>query len=565
MRKDLKCSVAKLLQALLVMPLLLLLTACATERHASLKLSEGESLSSERFHLGSHSFPISTQSDEAQLAFNRGLTLAYAFSHAASEQEFRRAAMLDPANPMPWWGVALVNGPHINYPAVPPEKAKVAWDALTRAQQLKANGSQIEKDLIAALSARYAEKQPEDRSSLDKAYAVEMKKVWGRYPSNADIATLYAEALMDLHPWDLWKADGAPQPWTPEIVSVLETAMKLNPSHPGAHHLYIHTVEASTTPERGVPSADTLMTLVPGASHLVHMPAHIYLRVGRLDDAALANENAILADDEFRKAHPRPGFYALYMAHNNHFLSFVRMMQGNYDKALAAARGMIDGVPPNFLEEYGPIADGYMVITHEVMMRFGKWNELLAEPRPPQGLPIAEAMWRFSRAVALTALDRHAEAKKERVLFLQAVKRVPADATFGNNKGSDLLRVARLVLDGEMAARQNRFDDAIKSLTTAARLEDRLRYDEPPDWILPVRHTLGITLLRAGKANEAEKAYREDLSKFPNNGWSLYGLSRALDLQGRSDEAQTYRAQFQQAWDESDTQIASSCMCQPGV
>jgi tetratricopeptide (TPR) repeat protein len=338
--------------------------------------------------------------------------------------------------------------------------------------------------------------------------------------------------------------------------------MKLNPRHPGAHHLYIHSVEASNRPEKGVVSADTLMELVPGAGHLVHMPAHIYLRVGRWEEAAQANINATKADAEFRKANSQPGFYAVYMLHNHHFLSFVRMMQGQHGAALEAARSMVAGVPEDFMREFGPIADGYMAIVYEVQMRFGKWEELLAEPAPPAHLPLANALWRFSRATALNALDRRKEAQDERRQFLSAVTEVPSDATFGNNDAHTLLQLARHVLDGEIAAREKRYSAALRELYAAKRIEDTLMYDEPPDWILPVRHTLGATLLSAGKAAEAEAVYREDLKNFPKNGWSLYGLSRALALQGKEAEASEVRREFAREWADADTQIASSCLCQ---
>jgi tetratricopeptide (TPR) repeat protein len=522
-------------------------------------------LNSNRFDLGRHTFPIATNVSEAQKAFDRGLTLAYAFSHGAAEKEFRRAAELDPLSPMPWWGVALVNGPHINNPQVPPDKAMVAWEALSTARRLRANGNELENSLIDALSVRYDRKQPKDRSRLDRAYAAAMKKVWSRYSHDADIATLYAEALMDLHPWDLWTHSGEPKAWTPEIVRTLEQAMTLNPAHPGALHLYIHVVEASDNPERGLAAADQLGDLVPGAGHLVHMPAHIYLRVGRWDSAAMANERAILADAEFRKTNPQPGFYAVYMLHNRHFLAFVRMMQGQKAAALKAAREMIDSIPAGFLEEYGPVADGFLALPYEVLMRFGDWNQILLEPEPSTQFPLSYALWRFARASALMALDRTGEAKAERMLFDAAARRVPEEATFGNNRAKDILKIAEYVLNGESAAREKHFDAALTSLRDAVRLEDTLMYDEPPDWILPARHALGITLLRVGRADEAEKIYREDLKRFPANGWSLFGLGRALLWQSKAAEAEAVMEQFSKEWKGADIKIQSSCLCQPGV
>ncbi len=539
------------------------LLACATDKKPSpgdLPLSNGEN-----FNLGDHSFPISTSSSEAQSAFDRGLTLSYAFSHAAAEREFRRAAELDPKAPMPWWGVALVNGPHINYPLVPENKAKTAWEALGQATKRLSNANALEKDLIHALSTRYVEHQGEDRSKLDQAYAQAMKTLWFRYPKNADIGTFYAEALMDLHPWDLYNKDGSSKAWTPEIVNTLEQAISLNNNHPGANHLYIHAVEGSTSPERAVRSADLLQTLVPGAGHLVHMPAHIYLRVGRWEDAAKANEQAILADEEFRKSNSKPGFYAIYMTHNQHFLSFVYMMQGKREAALKSTREMLAAIPPEFLRDYGPIADGFMAVEYEVLMRFGEWNQILSKPEPPKDRPLAYALWRFTRVSAFTALDRFAEAKEERKKFLAATNQVPKEATFGNNSAHTLLKIALHVMDGEIAARENQFDKAISSLQQAKQIEDSLLYDEPPDWILPVRHTLGATLLRAGKYAQAENVYREDLKKFPGNGWSLYGLGRALALQKRTSEMATIEEEFRKAWAGADTTINASCLCQEGV
>lgn len=521
--------------------------------------------SSAKLHLGNHIFPISTNSQEAQAAFNTGLTLTYGFSHVAAEREFRRAAKLDPNAAMPWWGVALVNGPHINYPIVPEARAKVAWEALTQAKQRISTASPLEQELINALSSRYVEKQPSDRSSLDKAYAASMKKVWLRHPTNADIATLYAESLMDLHPWDLFDNKGVAKPWTPEIIQTIEGAMKLNPVHPGAHHLYIHAVEASNLPERGLRSADLLGTLVPGSGHLVHMPAHIYLRVGQWPKAAKSNEDAIVADREFTKIYPNQGFYALYMLHNRHFLTFVHMMQGRKEDALKISRDMIATVPEDFLRDYGAVADGFMALTLEVLMRFGEWEAILKEPAPSNNQPFARSMWRFVRSSAYTALDKPVEAKAEKELFLAAVREVPADATFGNNEAHKLLKIAQNVLDGEMAARANKFDQAIKFLNAAITIEDTLLYDEPPDWILPVRHSMGITLLRAGKPREAELVYREDLHKFPKNGWSLYGLSRALHLQGDENGAAQVMREFKDEWAMADTTIGASCLCQPSV
>ncbi len=515
--------------------------------------------------LGSHTYRITTSSPEAQRAFDRGLILAYGFAHAAAEREFREAARLDPGCAMAWWGGALVNGPHINFPSVPPDHARVAWDALSRARRLASGAGGTERALIEALANRYAEVEPEDRAPLDRAYADAMREVWRAHPGDADVATLFAEAMMDLRPWDLWTADGRPQPGTEEILSTLRRALEIDPSHPGANHLYVHAVEASPHPEWGIDAADRLRALVPGAGHLVHMPSHIYARVGRWDDAVTANLRAIEVDAAYRKAHPEPGFYAMYMAHDQHFLAYAATMEGRSERALAAARAMVAGVPASFLRDYAPIADGYMAIVPEVLVRFGRWEEVLAEPEPAPSLPLARALRRFTRAVALTGLGRMEEAETERGAFGKAAAAVPKDGTFGNNRAADVLAVASSVLDGEMAAKRGRLDDAVRILERGARLEDGLRYDEPPDWMQPVRHTLGAVLLRAGRYAEAERAYREDLERHPGNGWSLYGLGRALRLQRKDTEAATFEARFERIWAGADVRLGSSCYCQPGV
>ena len=526
-----------------------LLAACASLRFAG---------------LGNHRFKITTGSRAAQRAFDRGLTLAYAFSYTAAEDEFRKAAAADPQCAMAWWGVALVNGPHLNFPLVPPDKARTAWEALTKARALAPKSSGREQALISALGKRHASPQPENRRPLDEAYADTMRNVWQSHPHDADIATLFAESMMDLRPWDLWQLDGKPQPGTHEIVTTLERALALNPRHPGANHLYIHALEASPAPERAVAAADRLRQLVPAAGHLVHMPAHIYARVGRWDDSATANLRAMKADSDYRARHPQPGFYAKYMAHNAHFYAYTAMMQGRSAEAVRYARQMVRDIPQDYLKEFGPVADGLMIFTSEVLMRFGRWDEVLVEPEPPANLPLSRALWHYTRTVALIALDRHEEALKEQAAFHAAVARVPKDAAFGNNPAHELLAIATHVINGEMAAKKQRCGAAVASLRSAVELEDRLRYNEPPDWIQPVRHTLGAVLLRAGHHGEAETAYRADLVRYPRNGWSLFGLGRALRLQGKDVETAEIERQFRSAWAKADIRLHSTCFCQPG-
>jgi tetratricopeptide (TPR) repeat protein len=512
-------------------------------------------------NLGPHSFRITTKSTEAQRAFNRGLAWTYSFGHFAAEQEFRAALEVDPNCAMAWWGIALVNGPHINFPLVPPAKAAKAWEAITAARGLATNGSPLEKSLIDALSTRYANPQPADRAPLDQAYADAMREIWRANPDNADVATLFAEATMDLHPWNYWN-NGVAQPWTGEIVDALEAAMRLEPKHPGANHYYIHVIEASPTPERALSAAGRLRNLVPDSSHMVHMPAHVFIRVGQWEAAATANRKAMKADVRYRAAFPQPGFYGMYMAHNAHFLTFVAMMQGHSEEAIALSGQVVSDIPQDFLQDYGEIADGFMIFRSEVLMRFGRWEEILKEPEPAKEFLLARALWHFTRGVAFTGLGRMDEARNERALLRNAKATIPDDRVMGNNSAADLLSVAALTLDGEMLAKEDKFDEAVARLREAVQLEDKLVYDEPPDWIQPVRHTLGAVLMRADRAPEAEAVYREDLKVYPENGWSLMGLRDALAAEGNTAEAANVDKRFRKQWAKADIAPPSTCYCQ---
>lgn len=519
----------------------------------------------DEFHFGTHHFEISGATPEVQQAFDQGLRFTYAFNYEAAEKEFYRAARLQPECAMAWWGIAFVNGPHINFPLVPVPRAERAFQAITTATKFAAHAAPRERALIRALSLRYSANPLAERAPLDLAYAQAMREVWHENRDDADIGNLFAQSMMDLRPWDLWTLNGTPQPGTEEILATLEAVLQINPDHPGANHQYIHAIEASPHPEKGVPAADRLRTLVPGAGHLAHMPAHIYARVGRWQDASAANERAIAADSIYRRDNPRPGFYAVYMAHNHHFLAFSAMMRGQQALALRSARELVEQMPDEFLDAYGPVADGFTIFVSEVLMRFGKWQEILDQPRPRRQLPFAMAMWHFTRASAYVALNRITEARDEQKRLDAAIRKVPEDAFFGNNPARPLLAIAHQVLAGEMAAQQNDFPEAIKHLRNAIMVEDSLRYDEPPDWIQPVRHSLGIVLLRARQYAEAELVYREDLKRWPANGWSLFGLSRALELQGRKAESVEVARQFTEAWKDSDISIRGTCLCQPGV
>ncbi|MCB9866529.1 MAG: hypothetical protein H6816_07845 [Phycisphaerales bacterium] len=513
--------------------------------------------------MGPHHRTVATSSRMAQRYFDQGLTWAYAFNHDEAIRSFKEAARRDPGLAIAWWGVALCNGPHINNPVVTPERARAAWKAVEKARRLSINAAPVEQALIEALSARYALPQPEDRHALDQAYADAMAKVHEQYPLDPDVGTLYAEALMDLRPWDLWTQAGEPQPGTETILAVLEDALRLDPENPGANHLYIHAVEASPHPERANEEADRLRDLVPASGHLVHMPSHIDVLTGRWRQAEEQNLKAIEADARYRQRSPEQGFYRVYMLHNHHMLCFAAMMEGREEQALAAARDVVRGVPADYLRDNAAFVDPYMGAVYDVEKRFGDWDAILAEPAPPAKLPITMAMWRFSRGLAYAARGEVAAAEQEQAAFLRAADDVPADALMAINPAHEILRLAGRMLTAEIALGRGEIDACVAELRAAVAIEDSLRYMEPPEWMQPVRHTLGAVLLDAHRFAEAEQVYREDLDAWPNNGWSLYGLSRSLEGQGKNAEAKEYAAQFRKAWSRADAPIRSSCACVP--
>ncbi len=516
---------------------------------------------------GSHARPVTTRSTEAQRYFDQGLAFLYAFNHDEAIRSFQAATRLDPACAMAWWGIATAAGPHINFPLVPEPRAKLAWEAVLEARKHAAAATPVEQALIAAVARRYAAPPVADRAPLDQAYADEMRAVWGRFPQDADVGALFAEALMDLRPWDLWKQDTRePQPGTAEVVATLERVLELDPRHPLGLHLYIHAIEASRHPEKARAVSDRLRDLMPGVGHMLHMPSHIDVLLGRWHDAVKANDRAIVADLAYRARGGVPqGFIWLYNAHNRHMLAFAAMMTGQRDLALRHVNAMVAEWPAEFVADYGPLVDYFYAAPVEVMVRFGMWEEILARPLPAESLPISRAMAHAARGIAHAALDRTAAARAEQQLFAAARAKVAADATYGNNAGRDILAVAEPMLDGEILFREGRTDAGLQRLRDAVAAESRLRYDEPPDWIIPVRHALGAALLQVGRVQEAEQVYRDDLARWPGNGWSLFGLTRALRIQHRNEEADGYDRQFREVWRFADLEIKSSCLCQPGV
>ncbi len=511
--------------------------------------------------MGTHARRVTTSSPEAQKYFNQGLVWTFAFNHDEAIRSFTQAARLDPDCAMAWWGIALCHGPHINNAEVTEASSLAACEALQKALASAPLAGAVEQELITALSKRYACPPPADRKPLDQAYATAMREVWKRHPTDTDIGILYAEAMMDLRPWDLWTKDGKAQPGTEEIVAVLEEVLRLDPAHPGANHLYIHAVEASPQPLRALTAADRLRNLVPSAGHLVHMPAHIDIHAGQWKQASDTNERAIKADQKYRALSPKQDFYRMYMAHNHQFLTFSMMMEGRSNTALKEARAMVASIPSDWAKENMGIADGAMLYPIEVQMRFGRWDDVLREPAPATYFPIATSFWHFARGIAYAAQGHLPEAEREQAAFREAVKHVPQDARVGNSPAYKVLTVAEQMLVGEVEFRRRNIDASVAALRKAIAAEDDLNYDEPPDWLQPVRHTLGAVLVSAGRYPEAEAVYREDLKRWPENGWSLYGLASALRRGGSPAEADRVEKRFREAWKRADVRIGSSCLC----
>ena len=516
--------------------------------------------------LGSYSRKITTSSAEAQRYFDQGLGFLHGFNHRAAIRAFQQAAELDPGCAMTHWGIALACGPHINSTTVPPPAAELAGKELELAEKTVGNASPVEWALIDALRERYATPQPEDRSGLDRAYADAMRQVWKKYPKDPEVGALFAEAMMNLRPWDQWTPDGKPQPGTEEIISTLDAVLKLNQNHPLANHLYIHAVEASPHPERAFAAADRLRNLQPGLAHNVHMPSHIDIRTGQWLKAVDANAKAVEADQRYRKIFGADkGFLNVYIAHNRHMLAYAAMMTGQRHLAMKHIRAMVAELPPDFLKENALQAEGNVAMPLEVMVRFGLWDEILAEPEK-----YTEMMWftrafhHAARAIAYAAKGDAVNARKAQSVFSQRAKLVPKEDFMSNNSCEALLGVVMPMVEGEILIAEGKIDTGIEQLRGAVRKEDGLRYDEPPGWLIPVRHSLGAVLMKQKRFAEAEQVYRDDLMRLPENGWSLLGLMESLRRQKKNgDELAQTEMKFERVWAKADLTIATSCLCQP--
>jgi len=507
--------------------------------------------------LGDLHHPITTTSPEAQKFFDQGLRLIYAFNHDEAVRAFTRASELDPKAPMPAWGVALALGPNINLD-VDPEREKAAYAAVQRARALASTAREDERAYIEALAHRYSDDPNADLKVLAVDYARAMHDVAAAHPDDLDAATLYAESLMDLNPWKLWNAQGQPAQGTEEIVATLEGVLRRDPRHLGANHYYIHAVEASPHPERALSCAARLPTLAPAAGHLVHMPAHVYMRTGDYAGATRANDAAVKADRAYLRAGaPADGVYPLlYLTHNFQFLSASSGMAGDSASADRAAAGVAANLAHAPLE--GPVlglVEYFMPTPYYVALRFGRWDRLTQMPAPDSRLAMTTTLWHFVRGVAFAATGARERAQVESAAFDEARTKVPPDTMLNLNRADDVFTIARAVLDARLAAAASDREGAVAAWRRAVEREDALAYDEPPAWYYPVRESLGAALYVAGRPAEAEAVFRDDLARNPRNGRSLFGLREALRAQGKTVAAAAVDREFRAAWSGADIQL----------
>ena len=507
--------------------------------------------------LGSHTFPVSTQNMLAQQYMNQGLNLSYAFNHAEAGRAFREAARLDPSLAMAYWGQALVLGPNINAPMEPKNEAS-ALEHVRKAASLAAAASPRERALIGALEKRYTGDASE-REANDKAYANAMREAHQRFPDDLDIAMLYVESVMDLNPWGYWMRDGYPREGIIEIVTLTEDVLRRNPRHPGATHMYIHLIEPTTTPERAAKAADTLLTLMPDAGHLIHMPSHIYLRIGRYDDAIKSNQRAIAADERYLARQREQGFYAMaYYPHNIHFLWAAATADGQSHLAIESARRSASMIDDAILKEM-PMTAVFRMVPYWALARFGKWEEILQEPAPPVSSAFLKGGWHYVRGLAFAAKRQLQQAEQELAALREIMKDESLDGKLlSPNTARAVLSIGPEVLAGEIAAARGQFNAAVAHLDRAVRLEDGLAYTEPPEWQAPPRLALGAILLEAGRPAEAETVYWEDLRRNRNNGWALYGLLQALRAQGKDELAARIEERFDKVWARADVKLGAS-------
>jgi tetratricopeptide (TPR) repeat protein len=505
--------------------------------------------------LGDWRRPVTTTSREAQAFFDQGLALTYGFNHDEAARSFAKAGALDPDCAMCWWGAAYALGPNYNFPMLP-ERAAAAWDALTRASAAAPTASPVERALIDALARRYPGPEyvaPEVMQAFNVAYADAMQEVAEQFPDDLDVQVLFAEAMMDVNPWQLWTPEGQPAPGTETIVATLEAVLAKAPNHPGANHYYIHAVEASPEPGRAEAAADRLPSLIPGAGHIVHMPAHIYQRIGRYADASAANLQAILVDRRYLDLVDPPGYYPFYISHNYGFLAYSASMEGRKAESYTAAREAAKHATQDLVCGM-PGMDFFWSEPLLVMVRFGMWDELLAEPKPDGKYQVLTALWHHAHGMALAATGQTEQATADLLALRQISASISDELLAGLNAGRDVLAVAAKVLEARIAEAEGS-GDAIALWREAVALEDRLAYNEPADWFYPTRHYLGAALLDAGRAKEAVDVYEADLEDNPHNGWALFGLWKARIAASDEAGARRAKAEFDEAWARADIEL----------
>ena len=509
--------------------------------------------------LGNHQYKITTASSKAQLYFNQGLRLLYAFNHSEAGRSFKAAIKADSACAMAYWGLGMVLGPNYNA-ALNPASLHDINDAMDKAVKYSASASAREQALVQALAKRFPRKPVDDMTSYNAAYATAMKNAYEKFPADADIAALYADALMNEHPWNLWLKDGQPQAWTPAIVQVLEQSLQKWPMHPGSNHMYIHAMEASRQAGKALPSANRLRNMMPAAGHMVHMPSHIYIRTGDYHEAVIANEKASAADSNYVTQCKVQSSYALMLyPHNVHFLAAAAFFEGNSKKAIEAAWRVSRIADKRYLHENATIQH-YYSIPYYVLVHMGEWDTILQLHKPGEALKYPTAVWHYARGMAFAAEGNLKDGENE----LLALKKIAGDESlkqmliWETNSAADLVQIAYTILGAELYAKRGQYDESISLLRDAVDMESKLTYQEPPDWFFSVRHSLGHVLVNAGRFAEAEKVYREDLITYPENGWALMGLCNSLIGQGKMAEARSVKERFNAAWKHADIKIRSS-------
>ena len=536
------------LAACLLLPALFGAARAQHEQHAK-TLYEPASLMP---GLGGLHHPVSTKSAEAQKFFNQGLALIYAFNHEEARRSFEQAARLDPALAMAHWGIALAVGPNYNESQIDPDRLLAADRALEKAEALAAAATPAERAYIAALRKRFQLKVDLRKCSLD--YKEAMGALARAWPEDSDAAVLYADAMMNLTPWQLWSKDGRPAQYTLEIVSVLEAVLRRDPDHIGANHMYIHAVEASRDPARALPSAGKLGKLAPNAGHLVHMPSHIYIRVGDNEAAARANEEAAEVDRRYIKQTGATGMYpAMYYSHNLHFALEAYNRMGRFAAAERVARQLEENVRGHI--QAMPMLEGFLPSVLFVRLRFSRWAEVLAAPEPAADAPVTRVLWHYARGVALAATGKPDEAEAARQAFAAAARSTPGETPFGLNSAASVFKIAGGILDARIAAARGDRRAAVEAFRRAVAAHDALNYDEPPGWYYSVRESLGAALLLAGNPAEAERVFRQDLELNPRNARSLFGLAESLRRLGKTNDARKAQNEFEAAWKHADAPL----------